>query len=87
MTLFVPLFAGLCPTSKKTLNAVFILFFLFSYNVNSQTHKISGKVIDSNTHEPLAFVNVIYGEKNLGTSTNIDGYFTFQTSKVFFRLY
>lgn len=54
---------------------------MFSFKANSQTHKISGKVIDSNTHEPLAFVNVVYGDKNLGTSTNIDGYFTFQTSK------
>jgi len=47
----------------------------------AQTHKITGKVTDAGTHEPLAFVNVIYGNKNLGTSTNIDGYFSFQTSK------
>jgi len=58
-----------------------IFFLIYTINANSQSYKISGKVIDNNTHEPLAFVNVIYGDKNLGTSTNIDGYFTFQTSK------
>ncbi len=70
---------------ELTLNKIFFIvcftLIIFSLNVNSQTYKISGKVIDNNTHEPLAFVNVVYGEKNLGTSTNIDGNFTFQTSK------
>lgn len=57
-----------------------VVCILFSLTVLAQTYKISGKVIDAETHEPLAFVNVVYGSKNLGTSTNIDGYFTFQTS-------
>lgn len=68
-------------TLNKIFSIIFFTLLIFSLNVNSQTHKISGKVIDSKTHEPLAFVNVVYGEKNLGTSTNIDGYFTFQTLK------
>ena len=53
---------------------------LFSISVFSQTYKITGRVTDIDTHEPLAFVNVVYGNNNLGTATNIDGYFTFQTS-------
>jgi hypothetical protein len=64
-------------TNRKTL---VIICLLFSFSVFSQTYKITGRVTDVDTHEPLAFVNVVYGNNNLGTATNIDGYFSFQTS-------
>lgn len=60
--------------------SLIIFCLLFSFSVYSQTYKITGRVTDIDTHEPLAFVNVVYGNNNLGTATNIDGYFTFQTS-------
>ena len=65
---------------EKIFISLILFFILFSFSALSQSHKISGKVIDEKTHEPLAFVNVVYGSKNLGTSTNIDGYFSFQTT-------
>ena len=37
--------------------------------------KFAGRVSDSKSKEPLAFVNIIYNAKNQGTSTDLDGYF------------
>ena len=37
--------------------------------------KFAGRVSDSKSKEPLAFVNIIYNTKNQGTSTDLDGYF------------
>lgn len=65
---------------EKIFISLFLFFILFSFSAFSQSYRITGKVIDEKTHEPLAFVNVVYGAKNLGTSTNIDGYFSFQTN-------
>jgi hypothetical protein len=38
--------------------------------------KFSGRVYDKKSKEPLAFVNIIYNSKNLGTTTDLNGYFT-----------
>lgn len=38
--------------------------------------KVSGKVIDQATQQPLAFANIIYN--NSGTTTNLEGEFVFQ---------
>jgi len=37
--------------------------------------KFAGRVSDSKSKDPLAFVNIIYNSKNQGTSTDLDGYF------------
>lgn len=43
-------------------------------------HSIKGKVIDKNTKEPLAFVNIIFNSNShLGTTTDIDGKFFFNS--------
>lgn len=60
--------------------ALIVLFFSFlSLYTYSQT-KFSGRVIDSKTKEALAFVNIIYSSKNLGTTTDLDGYFAINSS-------
>ncbi|UXP32602.1 carboxypeptidase-like regulatory domain-containing protein [Reichenbachiella agarivorans] len=42
------------------------------------THtSISGQILDSETREPLAFANIIYG--NHGTTSNMDGHFVLNT--------
>lgn len=46
-----------------------------------ETYKISGKVIDAATKEPLAFVNIIQTGTVYGISTDIDGKFFLQSSK------
>lgn len=35
-----------------------------------------GRVVDQDTGEPLAFVNIVYNERGTGTTTGIDGRFT-----------
>jgi hypothetical protein len=43
-------------------------------------NKISGRVIDNVTKEPLAFVNIVYNNSNQGTTTDLDGYFFIESS-------
>ncbi len=59
---------------------IFILF-IFSKILFSQNYIVSGRVIDSQTKEPLAFVNVLVNSKNYHVlQTNIDGYFRIELS-------
>jgi hypothetical protein len=46
-----------------------------SFCLNAQS-KFAGRVVDAKTKEALAFVNIVYNSKNLGTTTDLDGYFT-----------
>ena len=52
---------------------IFLLSILLSNALFSQ--KFSGKILDNDNNETLAFVNIIYNSKNLGTSSDIDGFF------------
>lgn len=40
---------------------------------------IKGRVTDASTNEPLPFVNVAFKNSKIGTSTNLDGYFSLET--------
>lgn len=60
---------------------LFILLSVLSTHVFSQNHVLTGRVIDQETKEPLAFVNIVYNENKQGTSTNIDGKFKISTNK------
>ena len=53
---------------------VFITFILNSAFV-SQNSVLKGKVIDFNDGEPLIGATVRINHKNIGTTTNYDGYF------------
>lgn len=58
---------------------LFVTFLLLaSISVFSQ-NKFAGKIVDSKNNEPLAFVNIVYNSKNLGTTTDLDGYFTIES--------
>jgi hypothetical protein len=54
---------------------LFIAFLSFFLQASSQQQTIEGKIIDASSKEPLAFVNVVYGDPPQGTTTNIDGTF------------
>ncbi len=59
---------------KRGLSLIFLFFstFLFSQDV----YRVSGRVMDSRTHEPLAFVNIIINDNpRAGGTTDIDGKF------------
>ncbi len=52
-------------------------FYLFS---QSSVNEINGRIIDSGTMEPLAFVNISINEGRRGVTTDIDGKFTIRTA-------
>jgi hypothetical protein len=49
-------------------------------------YTVSGRVIDSETKAPLAFVNIVTEEQSRGTTTDIDGKFTLSSSSSFSAL-
>ncbi len=55
--------------------SILLLFTCISILSFAQ-NKFAGRVLDSDNNEPLAFVNIIYNSSNLGTTTDLDGYFT-----------
>jgi hypothetical protein len=59
-----------------------ILLALFSLAISAQpTYSVSGIVVDAETKEPLAFVNIIQTGTRTGISTDIDGKFTLHSSR------
>lgn len=60
---------------NRTISLLFIVF-VFSVPVLAQQGTIKGTVIDQETQEPLAGVNVGIQNSKKGSSTNIDGEFT-----------
>ncbi len=60
------------------LSAVFTNICLLSF---SQNYSVSGKIIDSQTKENLAFVNISVNGKNTGVATDIDGKFTIKSNE------
>lgn len=65
----------------KFLILIFILAFI-SLNLKAQqTYTISGKVIDAETKDPLAFVNIIQPGTRTGVSTDIDGKFNMHSAR------
>jgi len=63
----------------------FFIFFLFLFfqNTFSQPSYLRGRVLDSETNQPLAFVNVVYNNTQKGVVTSIDGEFRLKLSDDF----
>ena len=49
---------------------------LSSCSIFSQTTKVSGKILDAVTREPLPFVNVIFKGTTVGGASDIEGNYT-----------
>ena len=63
--------------TNKYLLSIFITSFLFlGLNIYGQGYTYSGLVIDEQTKEALAFVNLISADAKYGTTTDIDGKFS-----------
>lgn len=59
---------------RKVLLLLLTFFtFFISFTYAGSTGKLTGKIIDKNTKEPLPFVNVIILGTNYGAATDIDG--------------
>jgi hypothetical protein len=57
-----------------------LLFLLVGVGLaQAQTTKVSGKVFDADSREPLPFVNVVFKGTTVGTTTDFDGFFTITT--------
>ncbi len=54
----------------------FLLLLLVPSLLPAQEMVINGRVTDARDHTPLAFVNILTGEGNRGTTTDIDGKFS-----------
>ncbi|MGD8781014.1 MAG: TonB-dependent receptor [Ignavibacteria bacterium] len=51
------------------------LLFLLTATLQAQTGKVAGLVRDSETNEPLPFINIIIINLNLGAATDIEGHY------------
>ena len=60
---------------------LFFIYLFFSLPLFSQQNIISGKVIDNDTKEPLAFVNIIINNGKYGGTSDIDGKFKLSSSQ------
>ena len=60
----------------KTLVLIIYTILFTSYIIAGTTGKITGKVLDKSTGEPLPGVNIIIKGTSHGTSTNLDGEYT-----------
>jgi len=58
----------------------FGFFCLISGNLLAQTTTINGRITDRETKEALPFVNVGFPSQGIGTTADIDGYFTLTTN-------
>jgi hypothetical protein len=59
------------------IRAPIILFLLISINLSGQSGKIQGRIYDITSNEPLPFANIIIAGTNIGTTSDLDGNFTF----------
>ena len=60
---------------------LFVLLLVFSPASYSQVYKVSGKIIDADTHDPLSFVNILINDGHSGGTTDIDGKFSFRSAE------
>jgi hypothetical protein len=58
---------------------VFILVF-FSLSSQAQT-TVKGRVLDTNTNEPLPFINIFFKGTQVGVTTDFDGHYLITTDK------
>lgn len=56
---------------------IFILFLLLLGEVNAQEAKITGRIFDARNNEPVPFANIIISGTNIGSTSDLDGNFTF----------
>lgn len=62
---------------NKQIFYYFIAFLLISNHLIAQSGRIEGRVFNSKNNEPLPFTNLIIYETNIGSTTDLDGKFSF----------
>ena len=61
----------------------FVIALIFQ--VNAQSGTIKGKVYDKNTNEPIPFTNIVIYGTNIGSTSDLEGNFTFTGLKPGFK--
>jgi len=54
---------------------IMLLFFISSISISQEARVITAKIIDSNTKEPLEFVNISFLNKDIGATSTTSGHF------------
>ncbi len=57
-----------------------MLVIAISPRMIAQTTKVSGKILDALTREPLPFVNIIFKGTTIGATSDVEGYYTISTT-------
>jgi len=67
----------------RTTRNIFLLYLILAslFGSGQDTYHVSGKVTDSKTKEPLAFVNIVINNSQYGGTTDIDGKFRLHSSR------
>jgi hypothetical protein len=58
---------------------VLLLFLILFQTAFSQTTKVSGKIVDAITREPLPFVNILFKGTTVGGTTDFEGNYSIST--------
>ena len=67
-------------SSLYSLLKYFLLLLIIAPSLTfAQTTKVTGKVVDAVTREPLPFVNIIFKGTNVGVTTDVEGNYTIST--------
>ena len=62
---------------KKKVLILIILIIPFTFQALSQSGTIKGKVYNKNTNEAIPFTNIVIYDTNIGSTSNLEGNFTF----------
>ena len=65
--------------TNRILLLLLIIYLFIPVSLISQVTKIMGKVIDSKTKEPIPFVTLAYKGLRVGTSTDFNGDYSFES--------
>jgi hypothetical protein len=65
----------------KIISCIALLLALSGGTVSAQTTKVSGKIVDAITREPLPFVNVVFKGTSIGGTSDVEGYYTLSTTQ------
>lgn len=66
---------------KLVLHTLFLTMCLFLFgSMQAQTTKVSGKIVDAISREPLPFVNIIFKGTTVGATSDVEGNYTLSTT-------